>query len=106
MFGLGKKKVDKKTWAALVLGQSVSNPDALTVEKLSAATDHLLPQLCSIVLESVQIIERTKNPDTRQGRIDLCRRHLERMDKIKPFANVTQLAIIHEAERAFSSVRF
>ena len=87
------------------MGRPVSNPDALSVERLSSATDYLLPQLRDIVCESVGIIQRTKNEDTRRGRIELCQRHLARMEQIKPFANVEQRAIIAQAEEAFSTVR-
>ena len=98
------KKIDKAAWASLVLALPRSHPEQIPTERLSAATDHLLSQLRNIIMESIEIIQRTKNEDTRQGRMDLCRMHLERMEKIKPFANKKQLAIIRECERAFSSV--
>lgn len=92
------KKIDKAAWASLVLARPVSHAEQIPTEKLSAATDHLLSQWQEIIMESVSIIQRTANTDTRQGRIDVCRRHLTRMNDLKPFANKKQLAVIRECE--------
>ena len=93
------KKTDKAVWASLVLARPVSHKEQIPTEKLSAATDCLLTQWREIIMESVSIIERTNNADTRQRRIDLCRRHLKRMNELKPFADRRQLALIRECER-------
>lgn len=104
MFGFGKKKIDKRTWAALVMPSSKVDPDILSVERLSAATDHVLPQWRGIIMESIEIAQRTKNEETRRGRIALCEKHLRTMRKLKPFVNRQQLAIIEECERAVSGI--
>ena len=98
------RRIFKTRWAALVLAAPVRHPEKVSVGKLQTATDHLLPQLRDIIIESCHIIRRTRNEDTRQGRIDLCRRHLARMEQIKPFADKRQRAIIRECESAFSAV--
>ena len=98
------RRLFKAKWAELVLAPPVRRPEKISVGKLQAATDHLLPQLRDIVIESCAIIRRTRNEDTRQGRIDLCRRHLARMEQIKPFADKKQRAVIRECESAFSAV--
>ena len=98
------RRVFKAKWAKLVLGAAGRHPEKISVAKLQTATEHLLPQLRDVIMESCQIIRRTRNEDTRQGRIDLCRRHLARMEQIKPFADKRQRAIIRECESAFSAV--
>ena len=98
------RRIFKTRWAALVLAAPMKHPEKISAAKLQAATDHLLPQLRDVIMESCHIIRRTRNEDTRQGRIDLCRRHLARMEQIKPFADKRQRAIIRECESAFSAV--
>lgn len=96
------RRIFKTRWAELVLAPPVRHPENVSVGKLQAATDHLLPQLRDVIMESCHIIRRTRNEDTRQGRIDLCRRHLARLDRLKPFADKRQRAMIRECEAAFS----
>lgn len=104
MLTLLNRRLFKAKWAELVLAPPVRRPEKISVGKLQAATDHLLPQLRDVIMESCHIIRRTRNEDTRQGRIDLCRRHLARMEQIKPFADKKQRAVIRECESAFSAV--
>lgn len=96
------RRIFKTRWAELVLAPPVRRPEKISVGKLQAATDHLLPQLRDIVIESCAIIRRTRSEETRQSRIDLCRRHLARLEQLKPFADKRQRAMIRECEAAFS----
>ena len=104
MLTLLNRRLFKAKWAELVLAAPMKHPEKISAAKLQAATDHLLPQLRDVIMESCHIIRRTRNEDTRQGRIDLCRRHLARMEQIKPFADKKQRAVIRECESAFSEV--
>ena len=104
MFEIGKKKADKAAWAAAVLALPVEHPEQIPDEKLRLATEHLLVQHERIVAESIDIIRKTKYEDTRQGRIDLCRRHYDRLQKLKPFADKKQLARIRECEKTMKTI--
>ena len=104
MFGR-KKKADKSEWASLVFAPPYPrNPESIPTQKLQEATGYLLEQLRKIILESVEIIRRTKNEETRQGRMALCEKHIARMRKIKPYATAEQLAMIHECENAVNAI--
>ena len=98
------RRIFKTRWARLVLAAPMKHPEKISAAQLQTATEHLLPQLRDIIIESCHIIRRTRNEDTRQSRIDLCRRHLARMEEIKPFADKKQRAVIRECESAFSAV--
>ena len=97
MFGFGKK-LDKGAWAEAIYGKKLKDPSQVSEAELSAMTDGMLMQHQRIIMDSLQIIKNTKNADTKQGRIDLCRKHLDQMEELKPFANSKQLALIKECE--------
>jgi len=100
-----KVKVDKALWASIVIAQpSRTDPESIPIEKLRSATDYLLPQLRRIIMESIEIIQRTRNDETRQGRIALCEKHITNMRKIAPFCTDSQLAIIRECEEAMKKI--
>lgn len=99
MFGLGKKKkIDKGAWAEAIYGKKLKNPEKESEAQLSVLTTGLLMQSHRIIMDSVRICRTTKNPDTYQGRIELCQKHYNDMLKLKPFCNDKQLAIIRNAE--------
>ena len=104
MFGFGKKKVDKGAWAEAVYGQKLKHPEKETEERLSALTTGMLMQHHRIIMDSVRIIHTTRNTDTKQGRIDLCHKHFQEMQKLKPFCNKEQLAMIKSAEEAMRGI--
>lgn len=104
MFGLGKKKVDKGAWAEAVYGKKLKHPEKESEEQLSALTTGMLMQHHRIIMDSVRIIQTTRNADTKQGRIDLCHRHFQEMQKFKPFCNKEQLAMIQNAEEAMRGI--
>lgn len=104
MFGQ-KEKADKSEWVSLVFAPPYPpNPELIPTQKLQEATGYLLVQLRKIILESVEIIRRTKNEETRQGRMALCEKHIARMRKIKPYATAEQLAMICECENAVKAI--
>ncbi len=98
MFGFGKKKIDKAAWGALVLAfpPTPESAEQIPIEKLRRATEHVFVQKVRIFMESVEIIRRTKNEDTRQGRIDLCRKHYGYFLELKPFATRERQATIRK----------
>ena len=104
MFGFGKKKVDKAAWATAVFEQPVSNPEKLSEKELRGMTGMMLSQYHRIIMESFGIIQRTKNEDTRQGRIDLCQKNYQKMQRWEPFADEDQLAIIRECQTALQGI--
>ena len=105
MFGFGKKKSDKAALAEAVYGQKLKHPEKESEEQLSALTTGLLIQHHRIILDSVRLVHTTKNVDTREGRIDLCRKHYQEMLELKPFCNKEQMNIIHNAEDAMKGVK-
>lgn len=105
MFGFGKKKMDKDAWAEAIYGKKLKHPEKESAYQLSALTTGLLLQYHRIILDSVQIIRATKNPDTRKGRIELSHKHHQKMLQLKPFCNKEQLDIIRHAEDAMRSVK-
>lgn len=104
MFGFGKKKIDKAAWAEAIYGQKLKHPEKESEEQLSALTTGMLMQHHRIIMDSVRIVQTTKNPDTRQGRVDLCHRHYQEMMKLKPYCNKEQLAMIQNAEDAMRGI--
>ena len=104
MFGFGKKKINKAAWAEAVYGQKLKHPEKESEEQLSALTTGLLMQHHRIIMDSVRIVRTTKNPDTRQGRVELCHKHYQDMLKLKPFYNKEQLAMIQNAEDAMKGI--
>lgn len=104
MFGFGKKKIDKAAWAEAVYGQKLKHPEKESEEQLSALTTGLLMQHHRIIMDSVRIVRTTKNPDTRQGRVELCHKHYQDMLKLKPFCNKEQMAMIKNAEDAMKGI--
>lgn len=99
MFGW-KKKVNKAVWAEILYQKKIAHPERESAEKLSQLTTFMLEQYHRIIIESVQIVLETKCADTRQGRISLIQKHYQDMQKLKPFCNNEQLAMIQEAEKA------
>ena len=104
MFGFGKKKNDKGAWAKAIWEKKLKNPDQVTEQELSAYTTGMLQQYLRIILESVNIIETTRNAEAKKGRIDLCQKNLIRMKKLEPFCNSDQKAMIHQAEEAIRRI--
>ena len=104
MFGFGKKKVDKAVWAIAVYGKPVKHPEKESEEQLKVLTTGMLMQHHRIIMDSVRLVHTTKNLDTKQGRIDLCRKHYQEMQKFKPFCDKEQLAMIKNAEDAMKGV--
>ena len=100
-----KKKIDKAAWAEAVYENKLKHPEKESEERLSALTTGLLMQHHRIIIDSARIVLTTKNRDTKQGRIDLCKKHYQEMMKLKPFCNAEQLAIISNAEDAMKGAR-
>lgn len=105
MFGLGKKKIDKGAWAEALYGKKLKHPERESEEQLSLITTGMLIQYSQIIDDSVRIVRTTRNADTRQDRIDLCRQRYRDMLKLKPFCNKEQLAMIMKTENELKKVR-
>ena len=103
MFGFGKKKVNMK-WAELVFASPIEHPERITEDRLRQATERQVVRRCEIITESIDIIQKTKYEDTRQGRVDLCRKHIEYLVELKPYADKKQLAMIRDCEKALSKI--
>lgn len=105
MFGFGKKRIDKGAWAEAIFGKKLKNPNQVSEQELSTYTTGMLEQYLRIILESVSIVQTTRNSDTRQGRINLCYMNLERMMKLEQFCNTEQKAMILQAEDAMRGIQ-
>ena len=103
MFGFGKKKANMK-WAELVFAQPMGHPERITEEMLRKATERQITRRSEIILESADIIRKTKYEDTRRGRIDLCKKHYEYFMQLKPYADKKQQATIRQCEKAMREI--
>lgn len=104
MFGFGKKNTKIEAWAEAIWDKKLKNPNQITEQELSAYTTGMLQQYLRIILESVDIIQKTHNSDTRKGRMDLCQTNLSKMRKLEPFCNSDQKAMILQAEEAIKRI--
>ena len=96
IFGFHKLKKDKRAWALALYGKRLRNPEMVSEEELSVITTGMLMQHLRIIRESVSIINKTNNSDTRQGRIELCRKHLQNAKDLEAFCDKEQLAIVNQ----------
>ncbi len=99
MFGPGKKKINMK-WASLVFADPIQHPERITEEMLHQATEMQVSRRCEIIMESIEIVRRTKNEDTRRSRADLCRKHYSFFMELMPYVDRNQKARIQECEKA------
>lgn len=104
MFGFGKKKVDKVAWAAAVFVEPPKHPEKLKESDLAAFTRELIFQDLRIINESIDIVQRTRNEDTRQGRVDLIGKRYTHLQTLEPYADEDSKAKILMAEERMSSV--
>lgn len=103
MFGFEKKKVNMK-WAELVLAQPIQHPERITEELLHKATERQVARRSEIIMESIEIIRKTKNEDTRQGRINLCKKHYDYFQQLLPYVDKSQKSLICQCEKAMMQV--
>jgi hypothetical protein len=104
MFGFGKKKVDKAAWATAVFAEPPKHPEKLKETDLAAITRELIFQNLRIINESIDIVQRTRNEDTRQGRIDLIGKRYTHLQTLEPFADENSRAKILMVEERMRSV--
>ena len=100
---LWEEKVNMK-WAALVFASPIEHPVRITDDRLRRATERQVVRRCEIITESIDIIQKTKYEDTRQRRVDLCRKHIDYLVQLKPYAEKKQLAMIRDCEKALSKI--
>lgn len=103
MFGFGKKKRNMK-WAELVFAPPIEHPELITESRLQQATERQVVRRSEIIMESIDIIRKTKYEDTRQGRVDICRKHIQYLVQLKPYADTKQLAMIRECEKVLMNI--
>lgn len=95
----GSSLMSENKWTEAIYGKKITNPEAQSVEQLTRFTTVMLEQHYRIINDSVQIVQKTKYEDTRQGRISLCRSHYQEMLKLEPFCNAEQKAVIERARK-------
>ena len=105
MFFFRKKKIDKAAWAALVFEKPPKNIEKVSEERLAAFTSLMLMQHFRIIVDSVRIVQATKNDETRRSRTDLSREHYQKMVKFKPYCNEEQLELLQQAESLIKKLR-
>ena len=104
LFGLRRKKVDKGKWAEILYRKKIPNPEAQSEAQFTKLTTIMLEQHYRIISESVQILHNTKNEDTRQGRISLCRNHYQYMLELEPFCNDEQKVLLQKAKKVLKGI--
>ena len=104
MFGIGKKNVDKTAWANVLFEKVNKDPEEIPEKFYRDITAGTLSQCRRIIMDSVGIIASTKNADTRDGRIELCRKQMARMKSLEQFCDKELLKMIKECEKAMRSV--
>ncbi|MBS7306489.1 MAG: hypothetical protein KIG43_00205 [Eubacteriales bacterium] len=103
MFGW-RNKANKAEWAEAIYQKKIAHPENESDEKLSRLTTFMLEQHYRIIMESIQIVLSTKYADTRTSRTKLIHQHYLEIQKLKPFCNKEQLAMIQEVESAMKGI--
>lgn len=106
MFGFGKKKVDKAAWAEAVFTEPPAHPERLKEADLVAITNGLIFQDLRIINESLDIVQNTRNADTKQGRIDLISKRYSHLQTLEHFADQDSKAKILMAEERMRAIGF
>ncbi|MBQ6342566.1 MAG: hypothetical protein IJI41_05540 [Anaerolineaceae bacterium] len=86
-FLFGKETIDKAAWAAAVFETSPKHPEKIDVELLKRITEMLVFQDLRIINESLDIIQKTRNADTKQGRIKLTLERYKHLKSLLPFVD-------------------
>lgn len=76
-------------------------PNIALYEKL---TETQIENDCRIILESAQIIARTKDPKVSKVRRKLISERYNHLITLKPFADRSQRALIKDAEQAYRKI--
>ena len=105
MFFFRKNKIDKAAWAALVYEKPPKNVEKEPEERLSRLTSLMLMQHLRIIVDSVRIVQATKNDETRRSRTELTLEHYQKMVKFKPYCNEEQLELLQQAESLIKKLR-
>lgn len=98
LFGFGKKK-NLLDWQKAVV---VNSPDRLlyTEEQLTKMTEALVSNDVRIITESMQIIAKTKNEDTRVSRQRVLAERVKHLETLDVFVNHKYAKLIAAAKRA------
>lgn len=103
MFGFWKK-LKKRKWVTVIYVNQVRHPESVSDERLREATEMQVVRRHQIIMESVAIIRKTRNDETRQSRTGVCKQHLTYLMRLKPFADKKQRAMIEECVDAMTEV--
>lgn len=103
MLGLFKRR-RKTAWVKAVFAEPLPDVDSVSEDRLYRSTQRILEERRQIIKDSVRIIQQTRNEDTRRGRIELCRKHYEKVEKLKPFADRKQREIVSDCEQLLKEV--
>ncbi len=90
------KKLKKRKWVKTIYANRVRHPERVPDEQLREATEMQTVRHHEIIMESVAIIRKTRNDETRRSRIGVCKQHLTYLMLLKPFADERQRAMIEE----------
>ena len=99
-----EKKLDKKKWVEVIYSNPVRDPENEPEEFLREATEMQVVRHHQIIMESVAIIRKTRNDETRQSRIGVCKQNLAYLTRLEPFADEKQRAMIEECVDAMTEI--
>ena len=94
----------KAAWVKAVFSDPVPAADSVSEERLRKSTQRILEERRQIIEDSVRIIQQTRNEDTRRGRIELCRKHYEKVKELERFADSEQQKMIRECYEMLKEV--
>lgn len=94
----------KAAWVKAVFSDPVPAADSVSEERLRKSTQRILEERRQIIEDSVRIIQQTRNEDTRQSRMELCRKHYQKVRELEPFADGKQREIVRECEQLLKEV--
>ncbi len=98
------KKLKKRKWAKVIYVNQVRHPESVPDEQLREATEMQVVRRHQIIMESVDIIRKTRNDETRQSRTDVCKQHLTYLMRLRPFADKRQRAMIEDCIDAVTRI--
>ena len=98
---LGKKRRDIRAWEDALFEKTANRfvqPDIALYERLTKAQ---IENDCRIILESAQIMVHTSDSRVAESRRKLIGERYAHLMTLKPFAELSQRALIKDAERAY-----
>ena len=103
-FLFGEEKTDKAAWAAAVFESPPKHPEKIDVALLERLTEMDVFQDLRIINESLDIIQKTRNADTKQSRIELTLERYKHLKTLLPYVDDESKSKIMTARNRMKSL--